>query len=147
MIIKKLFYVLACFTLFSQSVKADVDLDDVNSIDAIIGAMYSPISGSKDEERDWQRFIDLFDEDARLIFGSKDSASGFTSRTPMQYVEMAKVSFAANNFYEMEISRKTHRFGNIAQVFTTYAAKRNLNDPMPFLRGINIRSISRTQHQ
>ncbi|MBT5185702.1 MAG: hypothetical protein HOM01_02765 [Kordiimonadaceae bacterium] len=123
--------------LFTQGAKADVNLDDVKTIDAIIGAMYSSISGSKDQQRDWQRFLNLFDEDARLIFGSKESASGFTSRTPEQYVEIAKVSFAANNFYESEISRKTHRFGNIAQVFTTYAGKRSPSDEMPFLRGIN----------
>ena len=118
------------------AVNAQAKNEDVNSIDAIIDALYDVISGPKEKPRDWQRFFDLFDEDARLIFTSTDTLSGFQSRSPQGYREIAESSFAANNFYESEISRVSEIYGNIAHVFSTYAGTRT-PEGEPFLRGIN----------
>ncbi|MEE8594523.1 MAG: hypothetical protein V3T25_01520, partial [Gemmatimonadota bacterium] len=38
----------------------DADSDDVESIDAIIAALYDVISGPAGQERDWNRFRSLF---------------------------------------------------------------------------------------
>src|SRR5690606_31922216 len=40
---------------------------DVESIDAIIAALYDVISGPAGQKRDWQRFHSLFVPNARLI--------------------------------------------------------------------------------
>ena len=45
----------------------EADPADVESIDAIIAALYDVISGPIGEKRDWDRFRSLFVPDARLI--------------------------------------------------------------------------------
>ena len=42
-----------------------------------------------------------------------------------------------NGFFEKEVARSVHKFGNIAQVFTTYEAFNHLNKTKPFMTGIN----------
>ena len=133
---KKLALAIFCSLLIPVLANAQAKPEDVNSIDAIIEALYDVISGSTKEARDWDRFYSLFDDDARLIFGSNETASGFQTRTPQGYREMAEETFTRNNFYESEISRDTEVYGNIAHVFSTYAGTRNPGDE-PFLRGIN----------
>lgn len=134
-----LIILLTTAPLYAQ---AQVKMDDVNSIDAIIDALYDVISGPKEQARDWERFYSLFDSDARLIFASGDTMSGFQTRTPQGYREVAEASFAANNFYETEISRDTDIYGNIAHVFSTYAGRRS-PEGQPFLRGINSIQLAR----
>ena len=128
--------IILCAILYSNQSFAAANQEDVKSIDAIIEALYNVISGSKVDVRDWDRFKDLFDSDARLIFISRDTSSGFMSRTPEQYVELASGSFVKNGFYEREISRDTEIYGHIAHVFSTYEGRRSLESE-PFLRGIN----------
>jgi hypothetical protein len=55
---------------------------------------------------------------------------------PDDYVRGAGAYFQQHAFYESELARRTEQFGNIAQVFTTYASR---HDPKgkPFERGIN----------
>jgi hypothetical protein len=132
---KKILIIL-CAIVYSNQSFAAASQDDVKSIDTIIEALYDVISGSKDDVRDWERFNSLFDSDARLIFVSSDTPSGFMNRTPEQYAELANGSFVQNGFYEREISRDTEIYGHIAHVFSTYEGRRSL-DSEPFLRGIN----------
>lgn len=132
---KKIFIILA-MVLSSNTAYAAASEKDVATIDGIIAALYDVISGSKEDKRDWQRFVDLFDENAQLIFLSDGNPSGFVSKTAEEYVEIAEASFVKAGFYEQEISRKTERFGRIAHVFSTYEGRRTL-DSEPFLRGIN----------
>ncbi len=113
---------------------------DVASIDSIINAVYEVISGDAGKERDWDRFRSLFHKDARLIPAGKNQQTGVTNAsavTPEGYIERAAPFFAKEGFHEREIGRKTDRYGDIAQVFSAYAAFRSKNDKEPFMRGIN----------
>ncbi len=118
--------------------------DDVNSIDAIINAVYDVISGPKGQQRDWDRFHSLFAEGARLIPYSTDSSTGTNALTPEEYIERSNPFLVGNGFFESEIGRRVDRYGNIAQVFSAYQSKHNSNDPEPFARGIN--SIQLVRH-
>jgi len=40
-------------------------------------------------------------------------------------------------FFEKEIARRADIYGNIAQIFSTYASFHKLDDKEPFIRGIN----------
>lgn len=133
---KKILLSFICLMMISTDAQAAASQEDVASIDGIIAALYDVISGTSEDVRDWQRFTDLFDQDARLIFVSEDTPSGFMARSPEQYVEMASNSFVKNGFFEREISRDMDVYGNIAHVFSTYEGRR-LPDAEPFLRGIN----------
>jgi hypothetical protein len=112
---------------------------DVASPDAILAAVYNVISGPPGP-RDWDRFNSLFAPGARLIpIGpKKDSAGiGIASMSPQDYATRAGSYFLANGFTEREASRKSERYGNILQVFSTYESRHDAKDEKPFARGIN----------
>lgn len=110
---------------------------DVESIDAIMTALYGVISGSAGE-RDWNRFRSLFLPEARMGAVRKTPEGRFiaASFTPEGYVERAGSYFKEHAFFESELSRKTEEFGHEAHVFSTYES-RNAAGEKPFARGIN----------
>ena len=112
---------------------------DVESIDAIIAALYDVISGPAGEKRDWQRFRSLFVPGARLIPTglSREGAVRHRVMTPDDYAASSGPVLEERGFFEREIGRTTERFGNIAHVFSAYDSKNTLADAEPFARGIN----------
>lgn len=110
---------------------------DVESIDAIMTALYAVISGPAGE-RDWNRFRSLFLPEARMGAVRKTPEGKFnaSSFTPDGYVERAGKYFTEHAFFETELSRKTEEFGHEAHVFSTYES-RNAAGEKPFARGIN----------
>ena len=119
------------------------DPADVESIDAIITAVYESISGDAGVPRDWDRFRSLFLPQARLMqvtsqHGQNGRSSSVASITPDEFATNASGSFAAEGFYENEIGSVTEQYGDIAHRFSSYASFRT-DDPEeePFNRGIN----------
>ena len=108
--------------------------EDHKSIESIIAATYDTISGAKGEKRDWKRFKLLFHPDARLIPTGQEKAFVFS---PDQYIERSEPFLVGEGFYETEIASKKDVFGSIAQVFSTYEARRAKDEEKPFMRGIN----------
>ena len=110
---------------------------DVESIDAIMGALYGVISGPAGE-RDWNRFRSLFLPEARMgaVRKKPDGTFSASSFTPDGYVERAGSYFKEHAFFESEVSRKMEQFGQEAHVFSTYES-RNAKEEKPFARGIN----------
>ena len=113
---------------------------DVASPDAILAATYDVISGPATQKRDWDRFRSLFVPGARLIpTVAKKTGGGYETRviTPDEYATFADTYFQKNGFAEREISRKSERYGNIMQIFSTYESRHDASDPQPFARGVN----------
>jgi len=110
---------------------------DVESIDAIMAALYNVISGPAGD-RDWDRFRSLFLPEARMGAVRRKPDGSFTasSFTPDGYVERAGKYFKEKPFFESELSRKTEQFGQEAHVFSTYES-RTAPGEKPFARGIN----------
>jgi hypothetical protein len=118
------------------------DPADVESIDAIIGAVYDVISGEAGEARDWDRFRSLFISEARLIPSGRrpDGIHGYIVWSYEDYVQRAGGQLEANGFFEDEAHRVTERWADIAHVFSTYNSYRTTADREagePFQRGIN----------
>src|SRR5580704_2154228 len=113
-----------------------VNPSDVKSIDSILTALYAVISGPAGD-RDWNRFRSLFAKDARLTSVTKE-ASDHPARlmSPDEYINLASGYFKTHAFYENAIVNKVDRFGNMAQVFSSYES-RNAPAEKPFTRGIN----------
>jgi hypothetical protein len=112
---------------------------DVASVDAIMAAVYDVISGPAGA-RDWDRFNSLFAPGARLIpISAKKDGSGFGSyvMSAKDYSDRAGDFFLKNGFFEREAFRKTERFANIVQIFSTYESRHDAKDEKPFTRGIN----------
>lgn len=118
----------------------DADPADVESVDALIHALYEVISGPAGQARDWDRFRSLFlPSGARLIPSGRtpQGAVRHAVWTPEEYVANAGASLERTGFFEREIGRTVERFGNVVHVFSAYDSKRTLDDPEPFARGIN----------
>jgi hypothetical protein len=112
--------------------------EDVSSESAIIEAVYNVISGPKGQQRDWNRMRSLFVPGARLI-SAHTGEDGLTTAHVMSvedYIRLGEPLLRKDGFFEREAHRTEDRFGNIAQVFSTYES-RHETDAKPFQRGIN----------
>jgi hypothetical protein len=115
------------------------DPKDVETMDAIVAALYNVISGPAGEKRNWDRFRSLFYSGARLIPTGHRPTGEHIARvgTPEDYITRSSPLLEQNGFFEREISRRTERFGNIAHIFSTYESRHKAEDEKPFARGIN----------
>ena len=119
------------------------DPADVESIDAIITAVYEVISGDAGVQRDWDRFRSLFLPQARLMpvssqHGENGRSSSVSAATPDEFIEGSNDFFVSEGFYEVEIGSVTEQYGDIAHRFSSYASFRTDDpDEEPFNRGIN----------
>ncbi|MEM6632986.1 MAG: nuclear transport factor 2 family protein [Bacteroidota bacterium] len=113
--------------------------EDVASQDAIITALYASISGEKGEARDWDRFRNLFTDDARLIPTQKDENGTYalTILSPDGYIERAGAYLENEGFFEKEIHRVSEEFGSLVHVWSTYEGRKSSSDSEPFVRGVN----------
>jgi len=112
---------------------------DVASIEAIVAALYDVISGPAGQKRDWERMRSLFHPEAKLVPLVKAKEGGMRALhlKVEDYVTRSGPMLERDGFFEQEIARRVDRFGDLAHVFSTYAARHKLEDKEPFLRGIN----------
>jgi hypothetical protein len=110
---------------------------DVQSIDAIVTAMYEVLSGPAGP-RDWERQRFMLAPWAHLMptRPKPDGGHGVEVFDPDGYAASRGMIFAGMSFYETEIARRVDRFGNIAHVWSTYESRRTPAEE-PFMRGIN----------
>lgn len=122
-----------------QDVGPEAAPADVESVDAIIGALYDVISGPAGQARDWERMRSLFLPEARLIPSGR-SPQGEASHSVLSvedFIQQAAPELERDGFFEREIGRTTERFGDIVHAFSAYESLRRAEDPEPFARGIN----------
>jgi hypothetical protein len=120
--------------------KSKTNPADVESIDAIITAVYDGISGPAGKKRDWDRERSLYFPGARLIPTAKPGEDIDLAPQILDidgFIARVEPYFEKSGFYEKEIARRTEQFGRIAQVWSTYESRHNENDPEPFMSGIN----------
>ena len=121
---------------------------DVASIDAIMHAAYDTISGPAGQ-RDWNRFRSLFVDGARLAAVVPDHKGGLRTLvfSPDEYIKRDDPYFQKQGFFEHEIARRTEKWADIAQVFSTYESRHGAADPKPFERGINSFQLMNDGHR
>jgi len=140
---KKPILIILMFFFVLSNVKAqdknNTYLEKVKTVDSIIETLYAVISGEIGEERDWDLMRFLFKPDAKLIPSGKNKEGVYQVRymSPDDYVESSGKWLIENGFFEKEIHRTVHAFGNITQVFSTYESFHSEKDISPFMRGIN----------
>jgi hypothetical protein len=112
---------------------------DVESIDAIVRALYDVISGPAGQDRNWNRLRSLFIPKAQLIMAVPQPDGGTRPfiLTPEDYIARAGPRMRETGFFEREIARHADAYGEIAQVFSTYESRHAATDEKPFARGIN----------
>jgi hypothetical protein len=112
---------------------------DVQSMDAILAALYEVISGPAGQQRDWDRMRNLFVPGARLIpaIYRPDSVPRLRELSIEDYIALAGPILEKDGFFESEIGRKVERYGGVVHAFSTYESRRKADDAKPFVRGIN----------
>ena len=121
------------------------EAEDRAAIGAAVDEMYAMISGPKGP-RDWSRQANCFHPAARQIRTLLDEIGRPVMKMMSleQYARDTAPYFAENDFFEVEIGRRIDLFGNIAQVWSAYEARRALDDAEPERRGINSIQLFRT---
>jgi hypothetical protein len=113
------------------------DPADVETVDAIMAAVYDVISGGQGVARDWDRFRSLFHPNARLIpTGCGQNGCGSRWWSVEEYIATAGSQLEARGFFEVEINRVEERYGQMAHIFSTYESRFDPSQD-PFTRGIN----------
>ncbi|MBI1182927.1 hypothetical protein GC194_01555 [bacterium] len=113
---------------------------DVESIEAIINALYEVISGEANEERDWTRFKSLWHPEAKLVMvtPSNDSTAEEISMDCDEFIKLSSNHGKISSFYEVETFTKTDMVGHIAQVLSTYVIKSSPDQKGYQVRGVNL---------
>lgn len=114
------------------------DSADVESVDAILAALYDVLSGPAGEARDWDRMRSLFLPSARLIPVQRgaDGEVSYRALTVEDYIRTSGPVLEELGFREVEVARRLERFGEVAHAFSTYEGYREGVDD-PILRGLN----------
>lgn len=110
---------------------------DVQSVDAIIAALYDVISGGVGQKRDWNRMRSLFIPHARMMPAGQ-RPNGTVAIRLMEvndYIATSGAYLETNGFRERELARKTDQFGHIVHVWSTYEGRTETDSTV--LRGIN----------
>ena len=115
------------------------DPKDVESVDAIIGALYEVISGPAGQTRNWDRMRSLFAPGAQLVpvRVPPEGAASLVRLGVEDYITRVGPQLERTGFFEREIGRRLDSFGHIAHAFSAYESKRTPDDAQPFARGIN----------
>ncbi|MFI6044712.1 nuclear transport factor 2 family protein [Nocardia sp. NPDC051321] len=110
---------------------------DTASVDSIIDALYDTVSGPAGS-RDFDRLRALFLPDARLIPAEPvaDNHTAGQALDSAAFIAAVTPKLSTQPCYEVEIARRTERFGPIAHAWSTYESRESA-DGEPFVRGIN----------
>lgn len=97
------------------------DPSDVATVDGIVRAYYDVINGPPGAPRQWRRDSTLYMPEVRFVAMSEhDGKPKADVLTPEQFRRAVDADFIKHGFYEVEIGRRTERFGNVVQVRSAY---------------------------
>ncbi len=95
---------------------------DVESIDGMITAFYDVISGSSGEPRQWDRDATLYPSNVQFTPTGVNQEGQIYGQliTKQEFIDRSNSYLVESGFTEREIHRVTRRFGNVADVASTY---------------------------
>ena len=112
-----------------------IDANDVGTPEAVVDAVYRILSGRAGEARDWAGLAALCLPDARLFpVSERDGAVAVEALDLETYARSRTPLLAAADFYERDVERRVETAGNVAQIWSRYAAYRSPHGP-PFQYG------------
>jgi hypothetical protein len=102
--------------------------EDVQSIDAIVKALYESISGAAGVPRQWERDAELYRPETRFFQVRPDNSLRVESLD--QYKARVDEWLVTNGFFEYETERETQQYGNVAHVLSTYESRQTEDGPV-----------------
>lgn len=114
--------------------------EDVASVDAIIAALYDVISGEAGKPRDWNRFRSLYLPGATMgvVGPGPDGQIRARQFTPERYIETSGPFLEREGFFEIELGRRTDRWGPLIRVMSAYDGKKTPDAQESLARGVNL---------
>ena len=118
---------------------------DVDAPESIVAAAYEALERAPGEPFAWDRFRSLFLPDALLLPNTEQTGGTPRVFSPEGFIAWIDDSYARNapigspkdrGFAEEGVHHEVHRYGDVAQVFSTYQ-KRYWGDDEILGRGIN----------
>lgn len=122
----------ASSSIFGQS-NDEKYAKDVKSIDAIINAYYDVVSGSSSEPWEFERDKYIHSENA-VIIRLDDNGKAESHTLEAEYIPIGLSP--KEDFYEKELKRKVSKYGNIAQVWSSFEIRTNPKTESN-IRGLN----------
>jgi len=129
-----------CATVCGQSIN-DKYSKDVTSIDAIIDAYYDVVSGPASAPWEFERDKNLHNPDALIV---KIDPKGDVDAHSLEGEYVPILLEPRGDFYEVELSRITQRYENMAQVWSTYEIRSDPDVPSD-VRGISSIMLYRSE--
>ncbi len=122
--------------LFAASLAAQSP--DLTTLDGIVKAMYTSISGPAGQKRDPELQRSLFVPGARLAAAVRNGKGDLRLvNTDVEgYIKQSFPLMEQRGFFEQEVARRVERYGNLAQVWSTYESREKEGGPV-FERGVN----------
>jgi len=118
----------------------DARAEDVSSIEGIVEATYTTISGGVGVPRQWARERTLYDPNAHFVAVDVDPQTGaITTRSTsdQEFADETDAFLVKEGFTERELAHQIHRFGNVASVLSSYEGK-TASTGKVVTRGVNI---------
>jgi hypothetical protein len=100
------------------------------NIDEVIAAMYGMLCFEPGQRPDWSRQSEIYAGGARLVRVNDDGVFEFDIDSFRLNLESMIDSGALPSFWEGEIWRETHRFGDVAHVLSGYETRQTRNGPL-----------------
>lgn len=115
------------------------------TVDGVIAALYTGVSGPADHRRDWSAFAGLFLPGARIGVTHPAGCEGVEIELMdvAAFGELNDRVFRGRGFFESEIHREQGGYGDVLHVWSVYEARRSPGDA-PYARGANSLQMVRT---
>ena len=117
---------------------------DGASLDSLLRALYEGVSHAPDAEPNWARLAPLFVPGARLTPPKPPGDPKWVALSFEEFRDAVRKGVATrreegkpSGFFEREIGRETHVYGNVVDVLSSYEGRFRADDPKPFIRGVN----------
>lgn len=124
---------------------APASASTARTVDEVIAALYTGVSGDAHQARDWTGFARLFVPEARI--GVTQAGEG--GAVEVQLMDVAAFAalndrvFAGRGFHETELHREQSGYGGVLHVWSVYEA-RHAPGAAPYARGANSLQLLRT---
>ncbi|MDA0680181.1 MAG: hypothetical protein O3A13_02700 [Proteobacteria bacterium] len=113
---------------------------DVATIDGLINAYYESVSGHPGK-RDGERMLSLFIGGGKISIGLESDEP--THELAEDYLRTERFLTLSSDFFEREISRDVQRFGNMANVISTYGISDAMENTKYTARGVTVFQLVR----
>jgi len=97
-------------------------IEDTRSVESVISAFLETVSGSKNQDRDWIRFANLFTDTADLAIVRTDkNGKTIAQSVPLNdFIVQNGPAYRARGFNQVELSRQITEWNGIASALQAY---------------------------